>query len=243
MSHVQKVDRFDVMTVFTEVGGKLLEQFTLWIDTEYGLLSLGAAHQKRQDQATGLPAARCADAEKIVVLAGYHAMSHIGGVFVRVLWPLLDLAQQHPGDALYGTDLQKGFHLPLGEKAGGAVRPVRKNIKAPWVSRILVAREPKVPTLGHKAEHQHEERGGFQPEAGEYRQPVAYRIEYPDGGHILPRVMKDRVNAETHGVQEHSVKVPAHQSDGNVERQFLFMPLEPYAPAGFNGILQLFQQL
>ena len=231
------------MAVFTEVGGKLLEQFTLWIDAEYGLLSLSAAHQKGQDQAAGLPAARCADAEKIVVFAGYHAMSHIGGVFVRVLRPLLDLAQQHPGDALYGTDLQKGFHLPLGEKAGGSVRPVRTNIKAPWVSRILISRKPKVPTLGHKTEHQRKERGGFQSEAGEYRQPVADRIEYPDGGHVLPCIMKDRVNTKAHGVQEHPVKIPAHQPDGDVEGQLFLVPLEPYAPAGFNGILQLFQQL
>ena len=231
------------MAVFPEVEGKLLEQLALWIDTEYRLLSLGAAHQKRQDQTAGLPAARCADAEKIVVFAGYHTVRHIGGVFVRVFRPFLDLAQQHPRDALYGTDLQKGFHLPLGEKAGGAVRPVRENIEAPWVSRILIAGKPKVPTLGHKAEHQHEERSGFQPKAGEYRQPVANRIEYPDGGHVLPCIMKDRVNAETHGVQEHPVKIPAHQSGGDVEGQLFLMPLEPYAPAGFNGILQLFQQL
>ena len=120
---------------------------------------------------------------------------------------------------------------------------VRKNIEAPWVSRILVAGEPKVPTLGHKTEHQHEERGGLQSEAGEYCQPVADRIEYPDGGHILPCIMKDRVNTKAHGVQEHPVKIPAHQPDGNVKGQFLFVPLEPYTPAGFNGILQPFQQL
>lgn len=123
------------------------------------------------------------------------------------------------------------------------MRPVRENIEAPWVPCILIAGKPKVAAFGHKAEHQHEERGSFQPEAGEYRQPVADRIEYPDGGHVLPRVMKDRVNTKAHGVQEHPIKIPAHQPDGNVERQFLFMPLEPYAPAGFNGILQLFQQL
>lgn len=118
-----------------------------------------------------------------------------------------------------------------------------EDIKAPWISCILIAGKPKVAAFGHKAEHQHEERSGFQPKAGEYRQPVADRIEYPDGGHILPRVMKDSVNAETHGVQEHPVKIPAHQSDGNVEGQLFLVPLEPYAPAGFNGILQLFQQL
>ena len=231
------------MAVFTEVGGKLLEQFTLWIDAEYGLLSLSAAHQKGQDQATGLPTARRADAEKVVVLAGYHAMSHIGGVFVRVLRPFLDLTQQHSGDAAYGADLQKGFHLPFGEEAGGAMRPVRENIEASWVSRILIAGKPKVAAFGHKAEHQRKERGGFQSEAREYRQPVADRIEYPDGGHILPCVMKDSVNAEAHGVQEHPVKIPTHQPDRDVEGQFLFVPLEPYTPAGFNGILQLFQQL
>ena len=243
VSHVQKVDRFDVVAVFPEVGRKLLEQFTLRIDTEYGLLPLGAAHQKRQDQAAGLPTARRTDAEKIVVLAGYHAVCHIGGVFVRVFRSFLDLAQQHPGDTAYGTDFQKGFHLPFGEEAGGAMRPVRENIEAPWVSRILIAGEPEIPALGHKAEHQHEERGGLQPKAGEYRQPVADRIKYPDGGHILPRVMKDRVNTKAHGVQEHPVKIPAHQSDGDVEGQLFLMPLEPYAPAGFNGLLQLFQQL
>ena len=55
--------------------------------------------------------------------------------------------------------------------------------------------------------------------------------------------MKDRVNTKAHGVQEHPIKIPAHQPDGNVKGQLLLMPLEPYAPAGFNGILQLFQQL
>ena len=55
--------------------------------------------------------------------------------------------------------------------------------------------------------------------------------------------MKDSVNTEAHGVQEHPIKIPTHQSDGNVEGQLFLMPLEPYAPAGFNGILQLFQQL
>ena len=84
------------MAVFTEVGGKLLEQFAFWINAEYGLLSLSAAHQKGQDQAAGLPTARRTDAEKVVVFAGYHAMSHIGGVFVRVFRPFLDLTQQHP---------------------------------------------------------------------------------------------------------------------------------------------------
>ena len=49
MCHVQEIDRFDVMAVFTEVEGKLLEQFTLWINAEYGFLPLGAAHQERQD--------------------------------------------------------------------------------------------------------------------------------------------------------------------------------------------------
>ena len=240
VSHVQKVDRFDVVAVFPEVRGKLLEQLALRIDAEYGLLPLGAAHQKRQDQAAGLPTARCADAEKVVVLAGYHAVCHIGGIFVGVFRPFLDLTQQHSGDTAYGADLQKSFHLPLGEKAGGAVCSVRKNIEASWVSRILIAGEPEISTLGHKAEHQRKERSGLQPEAGEYRQPVADRIKYPDGGHVLPRIMKDSVNSEAHGVQEHPVKIPAHQPDRDVEGQFLFVPLEPYTPAGFNGILQLF---
>ena len=243
VSHVQKVDRFDVVAVFTEVGRKLLEQLALRINTKYGLLPLGAAHQERQNQAAGLPTARRTDAEKIVVLTGYHAVSHIGGVFVRVFRPFLDLTQQHSGDTAYGADLQKGFHLPLGEKAGGAVCPVRKNIEAPRVPCVLIAGKPEISTLGHKAEHQHKERGGLQSEAGEYRQPVADRIEYPDGGHILPCIMKDRVNAKAHGVQEHPIKIPAHQPDGDIEGQLFLMPLEPYAPAGFNGILQLFQQL
>ena len=142
---------------------------------------------------------------------------------------------------MYGTDLQKGFHLPLGEKAGGTVCPVRKNIKAPWVSRILIAGKPEISTLCHKAEHQHEECGSLQPEPGEYCQPVADRIEYPDGGHILSGVVEYGVDAQAHGVQKHPVKIPAHQSDGNVEGQLFLVPLEPYAPTGFNGILQLFQ--
>ena len=63
MLHVQKVYRFHIKAVLSEIRRKTFKKLTLGIRDERGLAALCAAHEERDDKASGFAAARRADAE------------------------------------------------------------------------------------------------------------------------------------------------------------------------------------
>ena len=63
MLHVQKIHSFHIEAMLPEIRGKTFKQFSLGVRDECGLAALCAAHEKRDDKASGLAAARRADAE------------------------------------------------------------------------------------------------------------------------------------------------------------------------------------
>ena len=93
--HVQKVHRFHIKTVLSKIRGKTFKKFALGIRNERGLAALGAAHEERDDKASGLAAARRADTEQIVVVTGDHPMCGIECVSIRIIRMLFDFAEDH----------------------------------------------------------------------------------------------------------------------------------------------------
>ena len=63
MLHVQKVYRFHIEAVLPEIWGKTFKQFSLGVRNERRFAALCAAHEERDDKASGFAAARRADAE------------------------------------------------------------------------------------------------------------------------------------------------------------------------------------
>ena len=61
--HVQKVHSFHIEAMLTEIRRKTFKKFALGIRDECGLAALRAAHEERDDKASGFAAARRADAE------------------------------------------------------------------------------------------------------------------------------------------------------------------------------------
>ena len=61
--HVQEVHSFHIKAVLSKIRGEPFKQLALRIRNERGLAALGAAHEERNDKASGFAAARRADAE------------------------------------------------------------------------------------------------------------------------------------------------------------------------------------
>ena len=95
MFHVQKVYRFHIKAVLSEIRRKTFKKLTLGIRDERGLTAFCAAHEERDNKASGLAAARRADAEQIVVVSCNHLMCGIERISVRVVRMLFDFAEDH----------------------------------------------------------------------------------------------------------------------------------------------------
>ncbi len=211
VGHVQEVHRLDVVAVLFEIGGQLFKEFSLRICHKNRLFSLGAAHQKWNDEPPGFAAARRADAQQVVVVSRYHAVSGVEGVLVRVIRALLVFAQHHALYLGHAPHLQKLSHLLPGEEPRGAVGAVGQNIEAPAVPGGLITGKPLVPRPGEQAYQQNDHRRGPQAEGGEQHKPVAEGVEHPDAlHHLLPGFVKGGCGAQAQGVQEHPVEVPAN---------------------------------
>ena len=159
VGHVQEVHRPNAVTVVLEVGGHFFPKLGLRVRDKNGLPPLSTAQHKGDDKAPGLAAARGADAQQIVVVPGYHPVSDVGGVLVRVIRALFPLAQHHTFDLRGGAQLQKLPQLLFRQETGGAVGGIREDIKAPGVVNEFVPGEPYVPLFRDKADQQEDHNG------------------------------------------------------------------------------------
>jgi len=180
MLHVQKVHSFHIEAVLPKIRGKTFKQFSLGIRDERGLAALGAAHEERNDEPAGLAAARCADAEQIVVVSGNHPVRCIERVSIRIIRMLFDFAEDHALRFARRRQLQKIAHFFLRQETGRAMCAVRKNVKPARVMRIFVAGEPDVAFFRDEADNQHNYQRRHNSEAGKYRTPVFEGVQHPD---------------------------------------------------------------
>ena len=93
--HVQEVHSFHIKAVLSKIRGEPFKQLALRIRNERGLAAFGTAHEERDDKASGLAAARCADAEQIVVVPGDHPVRSVERVSIRIVRMLFDFAEDH----------------------------------------------------------------------------------------------------------------------------------------------------
>ena len=118
---------------------------------------------------------------------------------------------------------------------------IRKNIEAPGVADVFVTREPDISFFGDKADQQDDHGGDAQSKGGEQHKPVTEGVGYPDGSDRLIRWSKRGLRPQLDGVEEHSIKIPAHQAKGDVNGKFSFVTVDP-RPALFGQlVLQLLQ--
>ena len=94
--HVQKVYRFHIKAMLPEIRRKTFKKFALGIRNERGLAALGAAHEERDDEPAGLAAARCADAEQVIIVSGDHPVRRVERISIRIIRMLFDFAEDHP---------------------------------------------------------------------------------------------------------------------------------------------------
>ena len=78
-----------------EIRRKTFKKFPLGIRDERGLAAFRAAHEERNDKASGLAAARRADAEQVIIVPGNHPVRGIECVSVRIVRMLFDFAEDH----------------------------------------------------------------------------------------------------------------------------------------------------
>ena len=117
---------------------------------------------------------------------------------------------------------------------------VRKDVKAPGVVNELVPREPYVALFGDEADQQDNHNGEAQSKGGEQHKPVPDGIEHPDTPHLLAGGVESGGGAQPDGVEEHSVKVPARQSKGDVDGKFGFVAVNPGTAFFRQLVLQFF---
>ena len=152
MLHIQEVDRFYVVTFFLKVRGHLFEKLPLRVGHENRFPPLRAAEKEGDDKPSRLSAAGSPDAEQPVVVSGFHAVSDVQRVFVRIVRVALMLSHQHIPHFLYRAHNQEFPHLFLREEAGGAVGPIGQDIEAPLILLVFVSGEPDIPFFGDKTD-------------------------------------------------------------------------------------------
>ena len=243
MLHVQKVHSFHIEAVLPKIRGEPFKQLALRIRNERGLAALGAAHEERDDEPAGLAAARCADAEQIVVVPGNHPVRGIERVSIRIIRMLFDFAEDHALRPARRRQLQKLAHLFLRQKSGCAMRTVRENVKAAWVMRVFVAREPYITFFRNETDNQHDHQRRYDSKACEYCTPVLERVQHPDAFDLILTSVEGRCNSEPQGIEKHPIKIPADDHGWHARRQFGFISFVPAFESCVYFVLQLFKEL
>ena len=167
MLHVQEIHSFHIKTVLPEIRGKTFKKFTLGVRDERRLAALCAAHEERDNKASGLAASRRADAEQIIVVPGDHPVRGIERVSIRVIRMLFDFAEDHTLRLARGREFQKLAHFFFRQKTGRAMRTVRENVKPARVMRVFVTGEPDVALLRNEADDEDNHQRRHDPKTGE----------------------------------------------------------------------------
>ena len=89
---------------------------------------------------------------------------------------LFDFSEDHALRLARRRQLQKLAHFFFRQKAGRAMRTVRKNVKPARVVRVFVAGEPDVALFRDEADDQHDYQRRYNSKASEYCAPVFERV-------------------------------------------------------------------
>ena len=251
MRHIEEIDGFDIKAILFKVWRCHFKKLALGIRYDYRLrvaafvvaAALGTAHEERNDKASRLIRAGGADAEDVVVLAGLHAVSDIGGILLRIVGTLLDASKEHPCDLLGASQFQVLGKLLFCCKAGGTVSTIRKNIKAARVSCEVIARKPAVTFLGDQAYQQKDHGSNTKAKGRKYDKEVSERVQHPDTLHLLTGSVEYGLSAQLQRVEQHPIKIPPQGSEYGIERNTSFIAFVPASPFICDAVLQLFQEL
>ena len=225
-----------------EIWRKAFKKLALGIRNERGLTALCAAHEERDDKASGLAAARCADAEQIVVVPGNHPMRRIERVSIRIVRMLFDFAEDHALRPARRRQLQKLAHFFLRQETGRAMCAVRKNVKPARVVRVFVTGEPDVTLFRDEADDEYNHQCRHDSEAGEHCTPVFEGVQHPDALDFFARLMKGRCNSKPQRIEKHSIKIPADKDGWYAHRQLGFVSGKPAFESRIQFVLQLFKE-
>ena len=173
-----------------EIRRKTFKKFPLGIRDERGLAAFRAAHEERNDKASGLAAARRADAEQVIIVPSDHPVRRVERVSIRVVRMLFDFAEDHALRFARRREFQKFAHFLLCQKTGRAMRTVRENVKPAWVMRVFIAGEPDIALLRDEADDKDNHQCRHNSKAGEHCAPVFERVQHPDALDFFARLMK-----------------------------------------------------
>ena len=246
--HIEEIDRLDIKALFPKVRRHHFKKLSLRISHDHGLrsaaaASLCAAHEKGNDKAPGLIRARSADTEDIVVLTRLHAVSDIGGIPVGVIGMPLDAAEEHTRNLPDAAELQMLAKLSFRRKAGGAVSPLRENVKAARITGKMIAGKAFVALPCEQADQKDDHSRRAEAEGCKHHKEILEGVEHPDALHLLAGYVKYGFLSEPQGVEQHPIEVPAEAAEHGVQRHTRFVALIPASPSICSEALYLFQEL
>ena len=226
-----------------EIWGKTFKQFSLCVRDKRGLAAFGTAHEERDDKASGFAAARCADAEQVIIVPSDHPVRCVERVSVWVIRMLFDFSEDHALRLARGREFQKFAHFLLRQETGRAMRTVRENVKPTRVVRVFVAGEPDVALFRDEADNQHNYQRRYDPKASEHCTPVFERVQHPDAFYFFFARVKGRSDSKPQGIEKHPIKIPADNDGWYAHGQFSFVSGKPAFEFCFRFVLQLFKEL
>ena len=123
------------------------------------------------------------------------------------------------------------------------MRTVRENVKAAWVVRVFIAREPDITLFRDEADDQDDHQRRYNSKAGERCAPVFERVQHPDALDFFIRLMKGRCDSKPQGIEKHPIKIPADDDGWHAHGQLGFVSGKPAFEFCFRFVLQLFKEL
>ena len=246
--HVQKVEHPDLIALFPEKRGHTLVDLSLRINTNQALLGaplVSALEDKGLHEAAGLARTGGAIYHDVLRQAVIGAQSHILSVLVIIVRIILQLAEKCSGQLFNRTRQEDFLLLLLGHKARGPMRTIGKDVKTALVPDKLVAGKPDVALFGDEAKKNEADCRDSQPRGSKDGQQIAEWVDDPNGAHRLAGRVEGGFDPKVDGVDEHSVKVPAKQPQGDIKLPLSLASvkktLQLLPPSPRNAILQASQ--
>ena len=103
---------------------------------------------------------------------------------------------------------------------------VWQDVKAPLVPDELVAGEPDVALFRDEAHQQRPHQRHRDTRGGKDSDEISEGIYHPDGAHRLTGLIEGGLGTQPDGVDEHPIKVPGGQADGDIELPFALVPIQ-----------------
>ena len=155
----------------------------------------------------------------------------------------LDAAEEHTRNLPDAAELQMLAELSFRRKAGGAVSPLRENVKAARITGKMIAGKPFVALLCDKTYQENNHSSNAKAKRRKHNKEVFKGVQHPDALHLLAGHVKYGFLSEPQGVEQHPIEVPTEAAEHGVQRHTRFVALVPAAPSICSEVLYLFQEL